>query len=208
MSKQRPRPRGVTVDSGPPAQELPSRETPRVRWPELVRLRRDFLQVNLAFDCRCLVMFVREADEMWEELGYADRDDLLARGYGIDPGEVEPAVLAALGARSASSLTPVLNATGVVVHTNLGRAPLSAAALDALRQFRNAAAGEMPLIGCGGIASAEDAWERIRAGASLVQLYSAMVYDGPGIARRIASGLERKLEQSGFASIAEAVGSE
>ncbi|MFE7629341.1 L-seryl-tRNA(Sec) selenium transferase [Kocuria sp. NPDC057446] len=55
-----------------------------------------------------------------------------ARRGEIAPDEVEPAVLAALGARSASSLTPVLNATGVVVHTNLGRAPLSAAALDAL----------------------------------------------------------------------------
>ncbi|MEX5257480.1 L-seryl-tRNA(Sec) selenium transferase [Kocuria arenosa] len=55
-----------------------------------------------------------------------------ARRGEITPDEVEPAVLAALETRSASSLTPVLNATGVVVHTNLGRAPLSAAALDAL----------------------------------------------------------------------------
>ncbi|MEX5237544.1 L-seryl-tRNA(Sec) selenium transferase [Kocuria arenosa] len=55
-----------------------------------------------------------------------------ARSGEIAPDEVEPAVLAALETRSASSLTPVLNATGVVVHTNLGRAPLSAAALDAL----------------------------------------------------------------------------
>jgi L-seryl-tRNA(Ser) seleniumtransferase len=55
-----------------------------------------------------------------------------ARRGEIAPDEVEPAVLAALETRSASSLTPVLNATGVVVHTNLGRAPLSAAALDAL----------------------------------------------------------------------------
>ena len=90
----------------------------------------------------------------------------------------------------------------------LSGVPLKALALDALRQFRSAAAGEIPLIGSGGIASADDAWERIRAGASLVQLYSAMVYEGPGIARRITSGLERKLAESGFASIAEAVGSE
>ncbi|MFI7585292.1 L-seryl-tRNA(Sec) selenium transferase [Kocuria sp. M1N1S27] len=55
-----------------------------------------------------------------------------ARRGDLAPDEVEPAVLAALAARSASSLTPVLNATGVVVHTNLGRAPLSAAAVDAL----------------------------------------------------------------------------
>ncbi len=56
-----------------------------------------------------------------------------ARRGEIAPGDVEPSVLAALDTRSASSLTPVLNATGVVVHTNLGRAPLSGAALDAVR---------------------------------------------------------------------------
>lgn len=85
--------------------------------------------------------------------------------------------------------------------------PLKPLALDALRQFRSASGGAIPLIGCGGIATADDAWERIRAGASLVQLYTAMVYEGPHIARRIAAGLVRKLEQSGFATIAEAVGS-
>ena len=53
--------------------------------------------------------------------------------------------------------------------------PLKAPALKALREFRAASGGEIPLIGVGGIANAEDAWERIRAGASLVQLYSAMV---------------------------------
>jgi len=90
----------------------------------------------------------------------------------------------------------------------LSGAPLKALALDALRRFRSESGGELPLIGAGGIASAEDAWERIRAGASLVQLYSAMVYEGPGIARRIGRGLERLLERSGYASIAEAVGTE
>jgi dihydroorotate dehydrogenase len=90
----------------------------------------------------------------------------------------------------------------------LSGAPLKPLALDALRQFRRASAGEIPLIGVGGIATAEDAWQRIRAGASLVQLYTAMVYEGPGIARRIAHGLSRKLNRAGFANIAEAVGSE
>jgi dihydroorotate dehydrogenase len=85
--------------------------------------------------------------------------------------------------------------------------PLKALAMDALRRFRSASGGEMPLIGAGGIATADDAWERIRAGASLVQLYSAMVYQGPWIARRIARGLAQRLERSGFSSIAEAVGS-
>ena len=85
--------------------------------------------------------------------------------------------------------------------------PLKALALDALRQFRKASGGRLPLIGCGGIGNAEDAWERICAGASLVQLYTAMIYEGPHVGRRIALGLARKLEESGFATIAEAVGS-
>lgn len=90
----------------------------------------------------------------------------------------------------------------------LSGAPLKPLALDALRRFRRASGGEIPLIGVGGISNANDAWERIRAGASLIQLYTAMVYDGPGIARRIARGLAQHLKREGFASIGEAVGSE
>jgi dihydroorotate dehydrogenase len=84
--------------------------------------------------------------------------------------------------------------------------PLKLLALEALRRFRSASGGSVPLIAAGGIASAEDAWDRIRAGASLIQIYSAMVYEGPGLARRIAKGLAAKLAEEGFASIAEAVG--
>ena len=86
--------------------------------------------------------------------------------------------------------------------------PLRDLALARLRQFRAESGGALPLIGVGGIASADDAWARIRAGASLVQLYSAMVYHGPGIARSVVAGLERLMRRDGFASIAEAVGSE
>nr|WP_166177665.1 quinone-dependent dihydroorotate dehydrogenase [Altererythrobacter segetis] len=86
--------------------------------------------------------------------------------------------------------------------------PLRPLALQRLRDFRKATGGALPLVGVGGIATAEDAWQRIRAGASLVQLYSAMVYEGPGIARRIVRGLEQLMRRDGFASVAEAVGSE
>jgi len=88
----------------------------------------------------------------------------------------------------------------------LSGAPLKMLALDALRKFRSASGGEIPLIGVGGIASADDAWERIRAGASLIQLYTAMVYEGPGIARRIALGLAERLKREGMTSVADAVG--
>jgi dihydroorotate dehydrogenase len=90
----------------------------------------------------------------------------------------------------------------------LSGAPLKPLALEALRQFRRTSGGALPLVGVGGIANAEDAWQRIRAGASLVQLYSAMVYEGPGIARRMVRGLEQLMKRDGFASVAEAVGSE
>lgn len=90
----------------------------------------------------------------------------------------------------------------------LSGAPLKDMALARLRDFRKATGGALPLIGVGGIATADDAWQRIRAGASLVQLYSAMVYEGPGIARAITAGLERLLAQSGYATIADAVGTE
>ena len=89
----------------------------------------------------------------------------------------------------------------------LSGAPLGPLALDALRAFRSASGGSLPLIAAGGIASADDAWVRVIAGASLVQLYSALVYHGPGLARRIADGLAARLVERGMRNIAEAVGS-
>jgi dihydroorotate dehydrogenase len=90
----------------------------------------------------------------------------------------------------------------------LSGAPLRELATQRLRDFRKATGGAIPLVGVGGIATAEHAWERIRAGASLVQLYSAMVYEGPGLGARIVKGLNRLMQRDGFSSIAEAVGSE
>ncbi|MEE1877781.1 quinone-dependent dihydroorotate dehydrogenase [Altererythrobacter litoralis] len=90
----------------------------------------------------------------------------------------------------------------------LSGAPLRPLALQRVRDFRKATGGAIPLVGVGGIANPEDAWERIKAGASLVQIYSAMVYEGPGLGARIVCGLERLMRREGFASIAEAVGSE
>ncbi len=66
----------------------------------------------------------------------------------------------------------------------------------------------MPLIAAGGIENGVDAFARIRAGASLVQLYTALLYQGPGLARRIASELRLLLDRHGFATLADAVGSE
>ena len=67
--------------------------------------------------------------------------------------------------------------------------------------------GRLPIIGVGGIASGADAYEKIRAGASLVQLYTALVYHGPGLVLRIKRELEALLARDGFTRLAEAVGS-
>jgi len=88
----------------------------------------------------------------------------------------------------------------------LSGAPLRDLAQQRLADFRKATGGAMPLIAAGGIASADDAYARIRAGASLVQLYSALVYAGPGLARRINRGLVKLLDRDGFDTIGEAVG--
>ena len=88
----------------------------------------------------------------------------------------------------------------------LSGAPLKRLALERLRDFRRAAGGEMPLIAAGGIENGVDAFERIRAGASLVQLYSALVYRGPGLVAEMAGELKRLLALEGFATVSEAIG--
>ena len=116
-----------------------------------------------------------------------------------------------LGALIVSNTTisrPALLSANARETGGLSGAPLRDLAQQRLRDFRKATGGAIPLVGVGGIASAEDAWARIRAGASLVQLYSAMVYGGPGLPRRIKASSPRRMRRDGFASIAEAVGSE
>ncbi|MDE2618987.1 MAG: quinone-dependent dihydroorotate dehydrogenase [Sphingomonadales bacterium] len=133
----------------------------------------------------------------------------------LEPADIDAiariAIDRGLGALIVSNTTisrPPLRSPQAGEAGGLSGAPLRDLAQQRLRDFRQATGGAIPLVGVGGIATAEDAFARIRAGASLVQLYSAMVYEGPGIARRITRGLERLMAQYGFSTIAEAVGSE
>lgn len=88
----------------------------------------------------------------------------------------------------------------------LSGAPLMVPATRLLADAFVEVRGKVPLIGVGGVASAADAYAKIRAGASLVQLYTALVYEGPGLPRRILAGLRERLRADGFASLREAVG--
>ena len=133
----------------------------------------------------------------------------------LEPADIDAIARIALDKRLAALIVsnttiarPPLNSRHAGETGGLSGAPLRDLALQRVRDFRSATGGAMPLVGVGGIATAEDAWARIRAGASLVQLYSAMVYEGPGLPRRIAAGLKRLMQRGGFASIAEAVGTE
>ncbi len=131
----------------------------------------------------------------------------------LEPADIDAisriALDKALGALIVSNTTisrPALRSSHADETGGLSGAPLRDLAQQRVADFRKATGGELPLVGVGGIATAEDAWARIRVGASLVQLYSAMVYEGPGLPRRILRGLERLMRRDGFSSIAEAVG--
>ena len=84
--------------------------------------------------------------------------------------------------------------------------PLLIRARELIRDIHTHTRGKIPIVGVGGVATAEDAWLHIRAGASIVELYTALIYEGPGVAERIKSGLADLLRRDGFRSIGEAVG--
>jgi dihydroorotate dehydrogenase len=85
--------------------------------------------------------------------------------------------------------------------------PLRARSTEVIRHIYRQTRGELPIIGVGGIFSAADAWEKITAGASLVQIYSGLVYEGPGVAKEIVEGLRALIASTGYGSATQAVGS-
>ena len=105
--------------------------------------------------------------------------------------------------------TQMIQATGKSVREEAGGisgAPLRQRSTEVIRFIYQETQGQLPIIGVGGIFTAEDAWEKITAGASLIQVYTGWIYEGPWMVRRILQGLVYKLEERGLTSIAEAVG--
>lgn len=86
----------------------------------------------------------------------------------------------------------------------LSGAPLKVRAMEALRAAADASAGRLPLIAVGGIDSGAEAYARIRAGAAAIQLYSALIYEGPGLVGRIKRDLAARLRADGFSTVSEA----
>src|SRR5262249_21893470 len=86
--------------------------------------------------------------------------------------------------------------------------PLRALATSFVRHLYRVVGGRLPIIGVGGIFTADDAYEKIKAGASAVQIYTGFVYEGPAVVKRINRGLLDRMERDGFKSISEAVGTD
>ncbi len=88
----------------------------------------------------------------------------------------------------------------------LSGVPLRDRSTEIIRHLHRQTKGALPIIGVGGIFTAADAWEKITAGASLVQIYTGLVYEGPGITKDIVTGLQKKLAESGLKNLSQAVG--
>jgi dihydroorotate dehydrogenase len=131
----------------------------------------------------------------------------------LAPGEVETIVetsvlhgLAGIMVSNTTVSRPPLASAARDEAGGLSGAPLMALSTQVLREFAQAARGRLELVGVGGVASGEDAYAKIRAGAAAVQLYSALVFEGPGLVTRIKRDLAARLRADGFASVSEAVG--
>jgi dihydroorotate dehydrogenase len=84
--------------------------------------------------------------------------------------------------------------------------PLRQRSTEVIRHLHRQSQGALPIIGVGGIFDAADAWEKITAGASLLQIYTSLIYKGPGVAREIVAGLQSRLAEQGFTRLSQAVG--
>ena len=85
--------------------------------------------------------------------------------------------------------------------------PLQERSTEVIRHIFKQTRGQLPIIGVGGIFSADDAWEKITAGASLIQIYTGLVYEGPGLPGKIVTGLIQRMQKEGVRSFKEAIGS-
>ncbi|MGH8275146.1 MAG: quinone-dependent dihydroorotate dehydrogenase [Steroidobacteraceae bacterium] len=206
----------------------PNKDTPAERVAEdyarLIRrlgLLADFVVVNLSSPNTPGLRDFQAPERMRsvvEAIGAAAADSaqrtplLVKLAPDLDPPMLTDICAAALDLRLdgivATNTTLQREALGIdsTLTGGLSGEPLKTLAHATIVRLYRQLGNRIPIIGVGGVATAEDAYSHIRAGASLVELYTAMVYQGPGIVRAIKAGLIRLLARDGFRSISEAVG--
>jgi len=160
---------------------------------ELVRLLARVNEARLALPRR-LPVFLKIAPDL-SDVELAD----IAAATG--KGEVDAVIIS-----NTTLSRPPLRSRHAGEQGGLSGKPLFALSTRQLAKFHQLSGGRVPLIGAGGIEDAETAWTKILAGASLLQVYSALVYKGPGLVSTIRDGLVRKLREHHLISITEAVG--
>ena len=157
---------------------------------------------------------ISETREALKVASRADYPIFLKVAPDLEDGEVEAIVEAVIGA----GLDAIIVSNTTVARPDslksahagesggLSGAPLLTASTQVVKRFHAAAGGRVALIGAGGVASGGDAYAKIRAGAKAVQLYSALVYGGPGLVSRIKRDLAARLRADGFTAVEDAVG--
>ncbi|MET0625686.1 MAG: quinone-dependent dihydroorotate dehydrogenase [Pyrinomonadaceae bacterium] len=198
---------------------------------ETVRPHADYVAVNVSSPNTPGLRELQRADLLSSLLGALQRRNReLAAAEGRAPlpllvkvapdlgaGELETIVGAALGAEVAGVIATNTTTARAGLRTapqtiaacgegGLSGAPLRTRSTKMVAALRLLTRGALEIVGVGGIFSAEDAWEKICAGAGLVQLYTGFVYEGLGVARRINEGLAALVERHGFRTLDEAVG--
>ncbi len=204
----------------------PNRDTPRERvagdYASLMRAvapLADFVVVNLSSP-NTPGLREWQAPERMREIfaainsasGKSDRPVLIKLAPDIEPPMLaricDTALAIGVDGIVATNTTTAREAVGVgaALEGGLSGRPLKERARAIIRDIYRHTRGRLPIIGVGGVASAEDALGHIRAGASMVELYTGLIYEGPGLIGAIKAGLSRLLKRDGLRSIAEAVG--
>jgi len=167
----------------------------------------DYLVVNASSPNTPGLRRLQEPERLAAILGalHAQRPTFVKIAPDLTPEEIDGVVDAAAAARTAGVIATNTTATTEPEVGGLSGAPLRDRATEVVRRVARRAAGRLAVIGVGGIATPEDAYTKIRAGASLVQVYTGLIYQGPNLARRLVIGLQRLLDRDGL-SLGEAVG--
>lgn len=197
---------------------------------ELVHPFADYIAVNVSSPNTPRLRELQQADQLHELLSalqnrnreLASQENpvplLLKISPDLSPGELEGIVdvvtrtnVSGIIATNTTINRENLRTPGAEIEAygpgGLSGAPLRSRSNELLANLYRLTRGTIPLVGVGGIFNAQDAWQKICAGASLVQLYTGFIYEGPGIAAAINDGLQTILQKEGFKSLDEAIGS-